>query len=187
MIVPLILFLLSAAAGLAAWSLPPDERLPLLAVAILLAGAGVALLVRRAIRPLGQLVLIDGSNVMHWGGTPEVETVAAVVADLKERGLRPVVWFDANAGYLLAERYLGPAALARLLHLPARQVFVAPKGTPADPLILEAAVALQAQVVTNDRYRDWAEAHPIVTEHGRLIRGRADGRGVELRFQAGAR
>ena len=182
MIVPLILFLLSAAAGMSAWEAMPGDRLMLAAIAAMLALAGAALLIRRAIRPLGQLILIDGSNVLHWTGGPDIETVATVVADLKGRGLRPVVWFDANAGYLVDDRYLGPTALARLLHLPARQVFVAPKGTPADPLILEAAVALQAQVVTNDRYRDWLDVHPVAAERGRLVRGRANGQGGELRF-----
>ena len=48
---------------------------------------------------------------------------------------------------------------------------VVSKGTPADPTILAAARDLGAQIVTNDRFRDWAEAHPEVTEAGHLVRG----------------
>lgn len=182
MLVPLILFFLSAAAGLAAVVAVPDDRLMLIAVAVLLGGAGLGLLIRRFARPLGKVIIVDGSNVLHWGGAPALATVAAVVADLTERGLRPVVWFDANAGYLVADRYLGPASFARRLSLPTHQVFVAPKGTPADPLILEDASAFEAQVVTNDRYRDWAATHPVAAERGRMIRGRVEGQGVELDF-----
>jgi hypothetical protein len=36
---------------------------------------------------------------------------------------------------------------------------------------LAAAADLGARVVTNDRYRDWVEQHPEVTEPGHLIRG----------------
>jgi hypothetical protein len=48
---------------------------------------------------------------------------------------------------------------------------VVPKGTPADPTILAAARDLGAPVLTNDRYRDWAEAHPEIRTPGHLIRG----------------
>lgn len=182
MLVPLILFLLSAAAGLAALVAVPDDQLMLMAVAALLGGAGLGLMFRRLIRPRRKVIIVDGSNVLHWGGAPALATVTAVVADLKGRGLRPVVWFDANAGYLVADQYLGPASFARRLNLPTHQVFVAPKGTPADPLILKDAGAFEAQVVTNDRYRDWAATHPVAAERGRMVRGRANGEGVELDF-----
>ena len=103
-----------------------------------------------------------------------------MVSSLTRQGLAPVVWFDANAGYLIAGRYMGPAPLGRALDLPPDQVYVAPKGTPADPLILRGARMLSARVVTNDRYRDWTGTHPEVTTPGFLIRGRVEGDGVRL-------
>ena len=45
------------------------------------------------------------------------------------------------------------------------------KGTPADITILAAAKDSGARIVTNDRYRDWADVHPEVREPGYLIRG----------------
>jgi hypothetical protein len=57
------------------------------------------------------------------------------------------------------------------LGLEARQVLVVHKGTPADPFLLQTAREFGARIVTNDRYRDWAEAHPQVREPGFLIRG----------------
>ena len=58
-----------------------------------------------------------------------------------------------------------------MLQLPVNQVFVVPKGTQADPYILDTARKFSARIVTNDRYRDWAEVHPEVAEPGHLIRG----------------
>ena len=63
-----------------------------------------------------------------------------------------------------------------LLSLAPVRVTVPAKGTLADPLLLEEAVRMGARVVTNDRFRDWAEAHPAVTEPGFLVGGRVVGR-----------
>lgn len=118
-------------------------------------------------------VLVDGSNVLYWrNDTPDLMPVRNVVDQLRKAGSIPIVWFDANAGYLLAGRYRGARAFARSLGLPEGQVHVAPKGTPADPLLLEAAGKLRARIVTNDRYRDWQETYPILADRTLLIRGR---------------
>jgi Zc3h12a-like Ribonuclease NYN domain len=117
-------------------------------------------------------IVIDGSNVMHWkDNTAQIATVRAVIQALKARGFTPGVVFDANAGYKIGDRYKDDWELAKLLNLPEKQVLVVPKGTPADPYLLQAARDLGARVVTNDRYRDWAQAHPEVRTPGFLIRG----------------
>lgn len=120
----------------------------------------------------GPHVIIDGSNVLHWqDNTPSLEIVKQVIESVKAQGLTPGVIFDANAGYKIGNRYRDEGAFARLLGLPEDRVLVVPKGTPADAYILAAARDLQARVVTNDRYRDWAETYPEVAEPGFLIRG----------------
>lgn len=48
---------------------------------------------------------------------------------------------------------------------------VVPKGQPADGIILAVARDHHAQVVTNDRFRDWLEQHPEVADEGRLVQG----------------
>jgi hypothetical protein len=117
-------------------------------------------------------VLIDGSNVMHWQDrTPSLDPVKAVVAQLIAQGYVPGIVFDANAGWKLMGRYLHDGEFARLLGLEDRQVLVVPKGTQADPFLLQTAREFGARIVTNDRYRDWAEHHPEVQEPGFLIRG----------------
>jgi hypothetical protein len=127
---------------------------------------------RRKVASRKAWIVVDGSNVMHWQDeTPRIATVQAVVQELTRRGFAPGVVFDANAGYKLEGRYLGPRDLARRLGLPEDQVMVVPKGTPADPWLLSAARQFGARVVSRDRFRDWAADHPEVNQPGFLIRG----------------
>lgn len=147
-----------------------ENLVPLAALAALLILTFALLLWRKRRKP--RWVIVDGSNVMYWdGGTPNIAPVKAVLAELTRRGMTPGVVFDANAGYLLTGRYRHDYALGKMLGLPAERVMVVPKGTVADTYILAAARDLGAKVVTNDRYRDWSEAHPEVLEPGFLIRG----------------
>jgi hypothetical protein len=125
-----------------------------------------------------QIVLIDGSNVMHWmDNTPQLAPLLQVVHDLSRRGMKPGVVFDANVGYKLMGKFLGERDLSRLLSLPRDQILVVPKGKPADPFLLETARDLKARIVTNDRYRDWTDRFPDVAQPDTLIRGEMrDGR-----------
>ncbi len=189
MLIPILLCLTSFAA-MAAFLPPPGGQsgLGFLAATVaafvsllwLLRAALVARRVRAAQRAR-VWVVIDGSNVMHWeDGRPSLATVSAVLGEVQRVGLTPLLWFDANAGYELAGRYMNETALSRALGLAREQVRVAPKGTPADPLILRDAVALQTGVVTNDRYRDWATSYPSVAEPGVLLRGRVTGGAAQI-------
>lgn len=118
------------------------------------------------------VILIDGSNVMHWrDGTPSLAPLRAVIGVVRAAGFELGIVFDANAGYKLFGRYLDDADLARKLDLPADQVLVVPKGQPADPVLLAIARDRGASIITNDRYRDWAETHPEIATPGHLIRG----------------
>ncbi len=117
-------------------------------------------------------VVIDGSNVMQWkDGTPQIEAVRDVISRLTALGYAPGVVFDANAGHKLMGRYRHDHAFGKLLGLPHDRVMVVAKGTPADPAILAAARDLGAHIVTNDRFRDWAETHPEIAKPGHLIKG----------------
>lgn len=172
--VPLLLLLLSLAGVALAVLLPALADLLLLAVPCALASLFLLLRASRGrAAKTPRWIVIDGSNVMHWqDGTPRIATVRTVVDHLKARGYSPGVVFDANAGHLTAGRYQHDGALARLLGLPAERVMVVNKGTQADPVLLAAARDLGARIVSNDRFRDWAETHPEVREPGHLVRGR---------------
>jgi hypothetical protein len=117
-------------------------------------------------------ILVDGSNVMHWkDNTPALAPLTGVILRLTGLGYVPGIVFDANAGWKLQGRYLREAELAWLLGVEDRQVLVVPKGTQADPYLIETARKFGAKIVTNDRFRDWADQHPEVLEPGFLIRG----------------
>ena len=127
---------------------------------------------KRPTKTAERWLIIDGSNVLHWkDGTPQMGTLREVVQHLKAQGFSPGVVFDANAGHILVGKYLHHGAMGRLLGLPEDKVMVVHKGTPADATILAAAKDLGARIVTNDRYRDWSDAHPEVRTPGHLIRG----------------
>jgi hypothetical protein len=165
---PVILLLTSIAATIVGRS---DPSYLLLTAPCLI--ASLILFLRATLRRKPQnFIIIDGSNVMHWkDGTPQIDVVRDVIHHLTTRGFTPGVIFDANAGHKLAGRYQHDGAMGRRLGLPEDRVIVVGKGTPADPTILAAAKDLGARIVTNDRYRDWADAHPEITNPGHLIRG----------------
>jgi Zc3h12a-like Ribonuclease NYN domain len=171
MIAPLILVLTALSGTIAALTLPGQSDYLLLTAPCLI--ASLCLLLRAILRRKPQnFIIIDGSNVMHWkDGTPQVDVLRDVIQHLTTLGFTPGVIFDANAGHKLAGRYQHDAAMGVRLGLPEDRIIVVPKGTPADPTILAAARDLGARIVTNDRYRDWAEAHPEITTPGHLIRG----------------
>lgn len=133
----------------------------------------------------GHDVVVDGSNVMHWNAEiPRLGTLKEVIASLQAQGYRPGIIFDANAGYKLCDRYLDDQDFAKLLKLPADRVLVVPKGEPADPTILAVARALKAKVVTNDRFRDWADDFPEVATPGHLVQGQYRGGKLCLKEEA---
>ncbi|MCA0919765.1 NYN domain-containing protein [Pseudooceanicola nanhaiensis] len=168
---PLVLFCAAVAAALAARYVPAlaDLMIPAMAAAL---AALVLLLAALRDRLRRRPVLVDGSNVMHWRkGTPSFDTLREVLVLLRKQGYRPGIVFDANAGYKLSDRYMTDRDMARELGLPVNRVLVVPRGEPADPTLLHAARDMGAAVVTNDRFRDWAESYPEVAEPGFLIRG----------------
>ena len=134
----------------------------------------VVAIVRRTAHRCGRAraLIIDGSNVMYWrDGVPKIETVTEVLQHLIALGFKPGVIFDANAGYLFADGYRGDRAIAKILGLPVDRVMVVPKGTPADPYILQAARDMKARIISNDRFRDWQGDFPEIARPGHLIKG----------------
>ena len=116
--------------------------------------------------------------MIYWqDNTPQLAPLLQVVHDLSRRGMKPGVVFDANIGYKLTGKFMGERDLSRMLSLPRDQILVVPKGEQADPFLLETARDLNARIVTNDRYRDWADRFPDVAKPEKLITGEMrDGR-----------
>ncbi|MBC7477450.1 MAG: hypothetical protein H7317_05055 [Pseudorhodobacter sp.] len=169
MIAPLLL-LIASLSGIALAFAPGWSDLMLIALPCAI--ASLFLLWRARPQKQRNWVIVDGSNVMNWnGGVPKIETARAVLSHLIEKGFTPAIVFDANVGYKIGDSYKHDHALGRMLGLPQDRVMVVNKGTPADPTILAAARDLNARIVSNDRFRDWADQHPEVNEPGRVIRG----------------
>lgn len=168
-----LIFLLSIGGAIVAIAYPAYSDWLLLAVPCALASAVLLITnLSNALRRKENWAIIDGSNVMFWNeGVPKIGTVREVIAELTEEGLTPAVIFDANAGYKISGRFMQDKEFAKLLRLPRTRVLVASKGTPADPLILQSAKDNEASIITNDRFRDWAEDFAEVLTAKKLIRG----------------
>lgn len=119
-----------------------------------------------------KLIVVDGSNVMHWkDNTAQLATLLEVLRALEARGYTPGVVFDANAGYKISGSYRHDFAFGKLLGLPQDRVMVVNKGEPADPVVLAAAREHGVRVVSNDRFRDWAKDFPEVANPAHFLRG----------------
>jgi hypothetical protein len=107
-------------------------------------------------------VVIDGANVAYEersaGGKPKLSNLLKVSRELEERGQEAVIIVDASLKYDIDDQ----EQLEKLIKSQAvRQV---PAGTDADYFIIQFAQELDATIVTNDRYKDYAEQYPWVSE-----------------------
>ena len=116
-------------------------------------------------------IVVDGSNVMHWGGEPSALVLARVLRSLEKKGYVPIVFFDASVGYKLGDRYYNEAKLASVIGTPTKHICVVDKGVVADETILAFASDHDLRVVTNDRYRDWRVQFPHIAKKGKLLGG----------------
>jgi hypothetical protein len=116
-------------------------------------------------------IVVDGSNVMYWGGDASAHTLDRVLRALENKGYAPIVFFDANVGYVLDDSYCNEAKLAAMIGTPAKNICVVSKGVVADEAILAFATDHDLQVVTNDQYRDWRVRFPLAGKKGKLVRG----------------
>jgi hypothetical protein len=173
--VPFLIFVLCAGGAAALHMLPGLQDMALIVGLGAVAALVLILLAPRlpqATGPDPRRIWVDGSNVMYWQqNNPSLLTLVSVVDHLERLGYQPHVIFDANAGYLLNGAFRNARAFGQMLSLPARQVIVAPKGTPADIILLAKGRKTGLPIVTNDRYRDWLDQHPEIQQPGRLIRG----------------
>jgi hypothetical protein len=131
----------------------------------------------------GKPIVVDGSNVMYWGGDPSDAVLRGVINNLKSRGFYPFVIFDANVGYILADCYLDAAAMSQKCGVPKTRIEIVDKGVVADEVILKYAKRHGVPVVSNDRSRDWSIKFPLVKKKDRMMRGTWKGGNVVWRRQ----
>jgi hypothetical protein len=101
-------------------------------------------------------ILVDGSNVLFWrGGQADASVPLLVIRALSARRFTPLVYFDQSI-----HRHLGAAALEQVSYL--CTVTIAPRGTFADELLLEACGAGRRQIVSCDRFEAWRRLYPAL-------------------------
>lgn len=125
-------------------------------------------------------VIVDGANVMKWGGQPSVQVLSKVLKELDYRGLTPLVYLDDDSARKLTGRRAKPAAIAAELNLSHDQVVFAPKRMTADEVLIEHAVNDNLRVVTNDTFGDLERKFPKIADKGFLIKGMWKGGNVIL-------
>lgn len=109
-------------------------------------------------------VVVDASNVAHAteGGEARLDNIEVVQQKLREEGFEPLIVADAA----LRHKIDRPADYERLIT--DGLVHQAPAGTDADYFILSFAREMNAQILSNDRFRDRAKQFP--RERDRIIR-----------------
>ena len=109
-----------------------------------------------------KVVVIDGANVAYEersaGGKPKLSNLLKVRRELEGRGCEAVIIVDASLKYDIDDQ----EQLETLIQ--SQQVRQVPAGTDADFFIIQFADQLDALMVTNDRYRDYAERFPWIPE-----------------------
>jgi hypothetical protein len=108
--------------------------------------------------------LVDGSNVAHSseGDEARLENIAIVVRKLRREGYDAVVVADAALRHQIDDKEGYERRVAE------GKIRQAPAGTDADYFLLSFARELDAVIVSNDLFRDRADAFPEARE--RMIR-----------------
>ena len=111
-----------------------------------------------------KVVLVDGSNVAHSteGEKPLVANLLAVRDKLKEEGFDPIIMADAALRHQIDD----PRVFEDMIE--SGSVRQAPAGTDADYFILSFARELDADIVSNDRFKDRVKQFPEARD--RVIR-----------------
>ena len=101
-------------------------------------------------------VIVDGSNVAHFteGEKAMLDNIRLVRDKLLEEGYQPVVLADAALRHQIDDEQ-GFEALVE-----DGTIKQAPAGTDADYFILSFARELDANIVSNDRFKDRAASFP---------------------------
>ncbi|RLJ98971.1 NYN domain-containing protein [Ruegeria conchae] len=126
----------------------------------------------RSLRLDEKTVVIDGSNIYHFGHDNglDAQPLSEIVRQLRSQGYRVICFFDANIYHTLSEHGAIPrrerhslVLLQQIFGLDVSEIYVVPSGVQADVFILECLKYLPISfAVTNDKYRDYASEYPTV-------------------------
>ena len=112
-------------------------------------------------------VIVDGNNVAYHlspNGKPQVNNLLLAQRSLTSGGYKPVFVISAA----LVHNIDKPNVLQSLLN--ELEVVRAPRGTNDDLKIIQVAQNRNADIVSNDRYLDWLDRYPWVSDRLRKYR-----------------
>ncbi len=135
----------------------------------------------RDLRLDAKTVILDGSNIYHFGHDNELDAqpLGMIAHQLRIEGYRIVCFFDANIFYTLKEHGAFPgdqqhsmAMLEDIFGLKADEIYVVPSGVQADIYVLNSLKYLPISfAVTNDQFRDYAKKYPTVMKGNQWRKG----------------
>jgi hypothetical protein len=109
-------------------------------------------------------VIVDGSNVAHSseGEKARLDNILTIRNHLRDDGYEPIIVADAALRHQIDDE----PGFEQMVET--GEIKQAPAGTDADYFILSFARELDANIVSNDRFKDRMQAFPEVRE--RVIR-----------------
>jgi len=118
-------------------------------------------------------LLIDGMNILRHDGAdkPHLKYITSIVIGLIENGcIDFLIIFDANTVDVLSQSsaYGGNGVFRSMIELFPNHVCLTPRGIRADDFVLSEADRLGSLAVSNDRFRDYIEQYPWITDSNRL-------------------
>ena len=114
-----------------------------------------------------KIVIVDGNNVAYHllpNGKPQVKNLLHAQRSLVNGGYKPVFVISAA----LIHKIDNPEGLNTLMN--EIEVVRAPRGTNDDLKIFEIAQKRNADIVSNDRFLDWLDKYPWVSDRIRKYR-----------------
>ncbi len=116
--------------------------------------------------------VIDGTNVCWWGGSCSLDKVLAIAIELMRKGNDFYCIFDASTPYKLESEY-DKKILNELIRNYKEYFMIVTGSTKADYPILTYADKYNLNIVSNDKYKEYADEFPWLntTHSDRLVKG----------------
>ena len=117
--------------------------------------------------PVTSLLCLDGSNIIGINSNLRTKVLQAIIEALRDDLYKCVVFVD-NSIFGWLKKMHDERGCAYLRECEKNgQIIVAPNKAEADGQILQLAeFEKNAHIITNDRYRDYAEMHPWLNDRG---------------------
>lgn len=117
-------------------------------------------------------IVVDGTNVIFWGGYANLGNLRMVVDHLREKAIMPYVFFDSSSRHLARDAIVDEEGFSKALGLERDRVMICPSRTEADDFIARFARDQQLAIVSNDDFKD----HLLEYKGLKVVRGMiADG------------